>query len=102
VKTPPGSLNIEVRVFKECAPELSMVFTGLFNLCLECGQIPYELKIAQTTPVYQGKGNKSLVDNYRPISIISPISKDFESVMGKKLEIIFNKTRSFTQIKRLS
>jgi hypothetical protein len=99
VKTAPGSINIEAKVFKECAPVLSIVFTDLFNLCLECGQIPYEWKIAQITPVYKGKGNKSLLDNYRPISFISPISKVFESVMGKKLEIILNKTRSFTKIK---
>ena len=100
VKTAPGSINIEARVFNECASELSMVFTDLFNLCLECSQIPYEWKIAQITPVYKGKGNKSHLDNYRPISIISPISKVFESVMGKKkLEIISNKTRSFTKIK---
>jgi hypothetical protein len=92
VKTAPGSINIEAKVFKECAPELSIVFTDLFNLCLECGQIPYEWKIAQITPVYKGKGNKSLLDNYRPKSFISPISKVFESVMGKKLEIILNKT----------
>ena len=97
VKTAPGSINIEARVFNECASELSMVFTDLFNLCLECGQIPYEWKIAQITPVYKGKGNKSHLDNYRPISIISPISKVFESVMGKKIRDYFEQNKILHQ-----
>ena len=82
---------------KECAPELLLVFNDLFNLCLECGQIPNEWKIAQITPVYKGKGNKSLLDNYRPISIISPVSKVFESVMGKKIRDYFEQNNILHQ-----
>ncbi len=57
---------------------------------LDYGPIPNDWKIAQFTPVYKGKGNKCLQVNSRPISIISPISKVFETVMGKAVTLIRN------------
>jgi hypothetical protein len=77
-KSSPGSVDIEALVFKECADKLEPTLTDLFNVCLTQNEMPDEWKISHVTPIYKGKGIKSSLENYRPISIIPPLSKVFE------------------------
>ena len=84
-----GAVGIDTIIFKECATELAPVFTNLFNSCLEKSSIPDEWKIAHLTPCYKGKGSKSDVNNYRPISVLSPISKVFESLIAVRITNYF-------------
>ena len=84
-KSAPGSVNIESKIFKECAPQLAPALSELLYLCIENKTIPDEWKIAHITPIYKVKGQKSSLDNYRPISIITPISKIFEAILGVKM-----------------
>jgi hypothetical protein len=39
------------------------------------------LKVATVIPLYKGNGSFSICDNYRPISLLSPLSKIFEIVI---------------------
>ena len=48
------------------------------------GVFPRELKKARVVPIYK-TGDKSLINNYRPISILSFYSKVFEKLMYNKL-----------------
>ena len=54
------------------------------------GIFPTELKLAYITPIYKN-GDKTLINNYRPISILSVFSKIFEKLMYKRLFNFINK-----------
>ena len=49
----------------------------IVNLSFETGLFPGRLKISSVTPVFK-QGNKNDSENYRPISVLSPISKTIE------------------------
>ena len=70
--------------------------TDLFNLCLSSGSIPDDWKVAFLTPIYKGKGSKSSLDKYRPISILSPISKVFENLLSIQLRQFFESNGIFS------
>jgi hypothetical protein len=81
----PGFVSIEAIIFKECSDELKHVICSLFNNCLRNSEIPDDWKISYTTPVYKGKGSKSDLGNYRPISVLSPIAKVFETLLAGRV-----------------
>ena len=63
--------------------------TKVFNKCLDCGNYPDILKIAKVVPVHKN-GTRHCVSNYRPISILSPINKLFETLLHKRLTEFFD------------
>ncbi|MFN9899954.1 MAG: hypothetical protein ACK55Z_14425, partial [bacterium] len=48
------------------------------------GTVPQQFKIAKVIPLFKA-GDKSLPDNYRPISLLSCFSKILEKVVGLRL-----------------
>ena len=56
----------------------------LVNLSFQTGTFPDKLKLARVTPLYK-KEDPLLSENYRPISILSTISKIIEKVMFKRV-----------------
>ena len=46
----------------------------VFNLILNTGIFPDEMKLAKTIPIYKS-GEKTDCENYRPISVISAVAK---------------------------
>jgi hypothetical protein len=58
-------------------------------VCLDSDCVPDEWKISFITPIYKGKGCKSILDNYRPISVLPPIDKIFEAIIGEQIREIF-------------
>jgi len=70
--------------------------THCFNLSLQVGIFPSNLKISKVVPLYNS-GSFELLNNYRPISLISSISKILEKLVHTKLSNFF-KTLSFQKI----
>ena len=58
--------------------------TFLMNQSLSTGIFPNDLKISRVKPLYK-IGNSSLLSNYRPMSVLSSISKVYEYVVFKQL-----------------
>ena len=59
-----------------------------FNSCLEIGMFPDKLKLAEVVQVYK-KNDKKDKSNYRPISILSNISKIYERCIQTQLNEYF-------------
>jgi len=55
----------------------------------------YEWKFAIVTPIYKGKGSRSDVNNYRGISVLSPISKLFEKCIASQIFDYFESNNLF-------
>ena len=78
-----GPDQINNRLFKELAIELATVLTDLLNTSLLHCIVPDIWKRANLSPVYK-KDDKSSVDNYRPISLLSYVRKIITRNIFKK------------------
>ena len=72
-----GPDNIPARLLKETATEIAPSLCALFNKSLRVGVLPSDWKIANVVPVHK-HGEKTYVENYRPISLLCLISKVLE------------------------
>ena len=72
-----GPDNISGFVIKNCAVSIAYPLSLLFNLSFNTGQLPEEWKLANIVPVFK-KGDRSSIENYRPISLTCIVSKIFE------------------------
>ena len=89
-----GPDGISPRLLKEGAPIIAKSLSRLFNLSLTCNTFPSEWKKANVIPVFK-HGCTSLCCNYRPISLLSCVSKVFERVIFKH---VFNYFRDNSTI----
>ena len=85
-----GPDGIPGNILKLCAPELAGVFTLLFQASLDQGVVPSDWKTANIVPVFK-KGDKTLVENYRPISLTSITSKILEHIIHTSIMDHFEK-----------
>ena len=84
-----GPDNISSHMLKEFKTELSKPLTFLINHSLRLGSFPSALKLARVKPLFK-KGDPNNPNNYRPISLLSAISKIFEKVMLNQLITYFD------------
>ena len=80
--TGPNSLN--TIFLKKCAKELSEPLALLFNMSFSNGIFPESLKLANIIPIHK-KDDKTFVNNYRSISLISKIDKIREKLIYQLL-----------------
>jgi hypothetical protein len=80
-----GLDGISNHILKFCADSLYKPLTKLFSFSLLNGKYPSQWKISNVCPVYKQKGDKRDISNYRPIVLLSTISKIFENVIYKSL-----------------
>ena len=79
-----GSEAISTSMLKFSAAEVTPILAKLFTIFISMGTFPPQWKTAIVTPIFK-KGNRADITNYRPISILSPISRIFEHLIDKQL-----------------
>ena len=71
----------------------SDIFSNLiykhFNYCIDKDEFPNDLKHADIVPIYK-KNNKCGKENYRPVSILSNLSKIYEKLKYNQLYKYFD------------
>ena len=83
-----GYDGISTEYLKLINKDISKCLTLIINQSLNSGIFPDKLKIAKVTPIYK-KGDKQIISNYRPISVLPVISKIFETVIHEQLSEYF-------------
>ena len=86
--------GISLKLLKFLAPVLSKSFSLIINQSLVTGIFPSKLKIAKVFPSFK-KDDATLMDNYRPISLLTSISKLFEKVVFTQLYGYFHENNIF-------
>ena len=79
-----GLDNISAKLIRECADLISIPLCNIFNKSLSSGSFPDDWKCARVTPLFK-QGERTDVNNYRPISVISVIAKVFERIVYDQL-----------------
>ncbi|KAL7074676.1 hypothetical protein ACQ4LE_006078 [Meloidogyne hapla] len=72
--------GIPFKFLRHCYLPLSPIITEIFRISLDSGTPPSQWKHSIVTPIYK-KGNKHDLNNYRPISLTSTLSRTFERIL---------------------
>ena len=84
------------KVIQQIAPLIKYPLALIFNKSLSQGVVPKNLKCSLISPVYKSE-DKSLVSNYRPVSVLPCFSKILEKLMFKRLMSFFDKHKILYQ-----
>ena len=85
-------------VVKNCEPKLSFILAQLFNKCLKESCFPDCWKVSSVVPVFKNVGERSTAKNYRPVSLLSVVSKVFEKLVNNRIVDQLEKCGLFSDI----
>ena len=80
-----GPDKIATFVLKECADQLAIPLTFIFQKSLLTGEVPIEWRIADVIPIFKMKGRRDRALNYRPVSLTSVVCKVMEKIVRRKI-----------------
>lgn len=78
-----GHDNISTHFLKQMGSAVAEPISILVNKSLSDGVVPDSLKLAKVVPIYKAK-EKNDFSNYRPISLLSSLSKILEKIVHKR------------------
>ena len=64
--------------------ELTIPLTSMINGCMKCNIFPDNMKLSELSPSYK-KSDNLMEGNYRPVSMLTTVSKLYESLMNDQL-----------------
>ena len=85
-----GHDNLPMSVIKRSIDIISEPLTSIVNMSLAHGIVPDKMKIARVIPVYKS-GDRTILSNYRPISVLPSFSKILEKVLYNRIIEFINK-----------
>ena len=72
-------------VLKNCEPELSYILVELFNKCLKEPCFPDCWEISSVVLEFKNVGERPTATNYRPVNLLSVVSKVFEKLVNNRI-----------------
>ena len=88
-KKATGCDQILAKLLKHASSQIAPVISNIINKALDEGNFPNILKKAEVIPVYK-KSDKLNKSNYRPVSILQILAKDFEKVLAHQITPFLN------------
>jgi hypothetical protein len=76
--------GVSTKIIKSIGNEIALPLSHIFNLSLSSGVFPSKLKLCRVIPIFKA-GCALECGNYRPISLLSSISKILEKIVAEKL-----------------
>jgi ribonuclease HI len=84
--TSPGTDRVTVRLLKACWDHVKHAIHGLYSRCLALNYFPQSWKLAEVAMLPKvGKKDKTSVRSWRPIALLSCISKGLERVIARRI-----------------
>ena len=80
----PGYDELTNEVIKYVHDYIIDPLTYIINLSFNMGEVPDNIKIAKVIPIHKS-GQKDVVSNYRPVSVLPAFSKIFERLVYKRM-----------------
>jgi hypothetical protein len=80
-----GIDNLSGKFLKDGASVLALPITTLCNLSINLSEVPDKCKIAKLKALYK-KGSTLEPKNYRPISLLPALSKNFEKIVHQQTQ----------------
>ncbi|KAI5643542.1 reverse transcriptase (RNA-dependent DNA polymerase) domain-containing protein [Phthorimaea operculella] len=77
--------GISTHLLKNVIVSICIAVCVLFNNCMRLGKYPAALKKVKISPLYKGKGSKTALKSYRPISLVPVLSKILEAGINRRL-----------------
>ncbi len=90
-KKSSGYDGISNILLKSIIHEINIPLTSIFNKSFKEGVFPDKMKIAEVVPLYKQKGQKDIMNNYRPVSLLPVISKILEKLVQKRINSFVRK-----------
>ena len=94
-KNSEGPDGLKPQVLRVVNNVIACPLVHVINLSFSQGIVPTELKIARVCPIHKSGDNK-LIQNYRPISVLSAFSKIFEKLVFNRLNQFLEKFKIIT------
>lgn len=83
-KKSPGIDGIKSETLKYITTQIEQPLTFIINKIFETGEVPVAFKTSVIKPIYKN-GDKLDSNNYRPISLITNITKIFEKILKTRI-----------------
>ena len=80
----PSSDNLPTKIIQEAKGVICPYLTDSINAAMDNCVFPEKLKEAEVRAIYK-KGDPCQISNYRPISILSALSKIFERIISEQV-----------------